>query len=146
VLIPEHYVADLNVRMSLYRRIAALENRDEIDGFAAELIDRFGPLPAEVDHLLRIVAIKQACRAANVEKVEAGPKGATLGFRGDRFDNPGALVAFINEQAGTAKLRPDHKLVFIRSWEQPAERLAGVERLTRRLAELAQSAAAPSAA
>jgi transcription-repair coupling factor (superfamily II helicase) len=146
VLIPEDYVADLNVRMSLYRRIAALENRDEIDGFAAELIDRFGPLPAEVDHLLRIVAIKQACRAANIEKVEAGPKGATLGFRGDRFESPMALVTFINEQAGTAKLRPDHKLVFIRSWENPAERLAGVERLTRRLADLAQSAAAPSAA
>ncbi|HXL70991.1 MAG TPA: transcription-repair coupling factor, partial [Rhizomicrobium sp.] len=74
VLIPEDYVADLNVRMSLYRRLSSLTTRADIDAFAAELIDRFGPLPEEVTHLFEIVAIKQLALAAGVEKIDAGPK------------------------------------------------------------------------
>jgi len=142
VLIPEDYVADLGVRLSLYRRIAALEDRREIDAFAAEMIDRFGALPEGLRHLLEIVAIKQDCRAANVERVEAGPKGATLGFRGNSFPNPAALVRFIQENAGTAKVRPDHRLVYMRNWDTVEERMLGVAQLTRRLAQLSQSAAA----
>ena len=137
VLIPEPYVADLGVRMNLYRRIARLSGRAEIDGLAAEMIDRFGALPDEVENLLRVVAIKQSCRAAGVEKVEAGPKGATVAFRKDRFANPAGLVDFITEQVNTAKLRPDHTLVYRRAWETPSERLAGVETLMTNLAAIA---------
>jgi transcription-repair coupling factor (superfamily II helicase) len=143
VLIPETYVADLSVRLGLYRRIAALVDRREIDAFAAELIDRFGPLPVEVDNLLEIIAIKRLCRDAGVEKVEAGPKGAVLAFHGNRFANPGGLVAFLQEQAGTAKLRPDQRVVIIRNWGDTRQRVSGINALLRRLAEIA---AAPPAA
>src|SRR3546814_17201710 len=88
VLIPDSYVADLNLRMQLYRRVADLESRDEIDSFAAELIDRFGPLPAEVQHLLDIVAIKRHCRVANIIKIEAGPHGAPLTFPATKLPHP----------------------------------------------------------
>jgi transcription-repair coupling factor (superfamily II helicase) len=142
VLIPESYVADLNVRLGLYRRIAALVDRREIDAFAAELVDRFGPLPAEVDNLLEIIAIKRLCRDAGVAKVEAGPKGAVLAFHDDHFANPAGLVAFLQEQAGTAKLRPDQRLVIMRNWEDTRDRLRGINALLRRLAEIA---AAPPA-
>ena len=137
VLIPETYVGDLSVRLGLYRRIATLVDRREIDAFAAELIDRFGPLPAEVDNLLEIIAIKRLCRDAGVEKVEAGPKGAVLAFRGNRFANPAGLVAFLQEQAGTAKLRPDQRVVIMRNWEDTRQRLGGINALLRRLAEIA---------
>jgi transcription-repair coupling factor (superfamily II helicase) len=143
VLIPESYVADLNVRLGLYRRIAALLDRREIDAFAAELVDRFGPLPAEVDNLLEIIAIKRLCRDAGVEKVEAGPKGAVLAFHDNHFANPAGLVAFLQEQAGTAKLRPDQRLVIMRNWEETRDRLRGINALLRGLAEIA---AAPRAA
>jgi transcription-repair coupling factor (superfamily II helicase) len=93
-----------------------------------------------VEHLLKVVRIKQLCRQANVEKVEAGPKGATLAFRGNRFADPGGLVALIAESRGAAKLRPDHKLVYIRDWETPADRLKGVAELLERLARLATPA------
>src|SRR5690348_16214401 len=145
VLIPESYVADLNVRLGLYRRIAELVDRREIDGFAAELIDRFGPLPAEVDNLLAIIAIKRLCRDAGIEKVEAGPKGAVLTFREGRVANPAALVDFIQKQNGTAKLRPDQKLVIMRNWEDTRQRLGGINALLRRLAEIA-AAPAPAPA
>ncbi|MBV9693307.1 MAG: DEAD/DEAH box helicase, partial [Alphaproteobacteria bacterium] len=140
VLIPEDYVADLNVRMSLYRRLAGIESREDIERFAAELIDRFGPLPDEVKHLLDIVAIKHLCRTAQVEKIEAGPKGATIAFRGNQFPNPGALVRLIAEHQGTMKVRPDQKVVVARDWPSPEQRLKGAAALVGQLAKLAKAA------
>jgi transcription-repair coupling factor (superfamily II helicase) len=137
VMIPERYVADLGVRLGLYRRLSALVDEAEIEGFAAELIDRFGPLPEEVENLLQVVAIKRLCRDAGVDKVEAGPKGAVVSFYKDRFARPAELVAFIERQAGTVKLRPDHKLVYRRQWDDPPARLRGVRRLLDDLAKVA---------
>src|SRR5271168_2825716 len=80
VLIPEEYVTDLPVRLGLYRRLSEIEDERDIDSFGAELADRFGPLPEEVNYLLQVVAIKALCRRANVDKIDVGPKGAVLSF------------------------------------------------------------------
>ncbi len=141
VLIPESYIADLDVRLGLYRRLAALTDRGEIEGFAAELIDRFGTLPNEVENLLEIVAIKQFCKQAGIAKLDTGPKGAVLSFHHDRFARPEALVAFIQKQAGQVTLRPDHRLVFRRDWSQPGARLQGARRLVIQLAKMAATGA-----
>ena len=114
VLIPENYVTDLPVRLGLYRRIGGLATDGENDAMAAELADRFGPLPAEVENLLQVVAIKRLCRQAGVEKLDAGPKGLVLSFRGQNFANPGGLITWIQGQKGAVKLRPDAKLALIR--------------------------------
>jgi transcription-repair coupling factor (superfamily II helicase) len=140
VLIPEDYVTDLSVRLGLYRRIAGLADRRESEAFAAELIDRFGPLPAEVENLLQIIAIKRACKAAGVEKVEAGPKGAVITLRGNRFANPAGLVELIQQQSGRLRLRPDQKLVYLRNWDDEAARLKGVTGLMQALVKLARAA------
>ena len=137
VLIPEDYVADLNVRMSLYRRLSSIESRDEIDRFAAELIDRFGPLPEEVKHLFEIVFIKQLAKAAGVEKIDAGPKGGTIAFRNNAFAQPIKLVQFIGQHSGTMKVRPDQKIVVTRDWPTADDRLAGAKALLTQLAKLA---------
>jgi len=139
VLIPEHYVADLSLRMELYRRIAAQETAEEINAFAVELVDRFGPLPDEVNHLIEIMTIKHFCRTANIEKIEAGPKGAVMSFRDNNFSNPGGLVAFISKQPGATKIRGDHKLVHTRDWKHPEDRLKGVLRLAQNLAKIAKA-------
>jgi transcription-repair coupling factor (superfamily II helicase) len=138
VLIPEEYVADLSVRLGLYRRLADIEEEREIDAFGAELTDRFGKLPEEVQHLLRIVAIKTLCRRANVEKIDAGPKGVVLSFRDGLFANPDALVAFIRDQGPAARVRPDMKVVFFQDWAQPEQRLRGTTLILRRLVSLAE--------
>jgi transcription-repair coupling factor (superfamily II helicase) len=114
VLIPESYVSDLPVRLGLYRRIGGLANDAESEALAAELVDRFGKLPAEVENLLETVALKRACREAGVEKLDAGPKGMVIGFRKNEFNNPGGLIAWIGTRGGTVKVRPDHKLVVAR--------------------------------
>src|SRR6478672_10504909 len=142
VMIPEEYVADLPVRLGLYRRLSEIEDEREIDAFGAELVDRFGPLPEEVEHLLQIVAIKSLCRQANVEKIETGPKGAVVSFRDNTFANPDRLVAFIRDQGPAARVRPDMKVVFFDDWEEPEARLRGTTTILRSLVELAQPAKA----
>ncbi|MBM3515692.1 MAG: transcription-repair coupling factor, partial [Alphaproteobacteria bacterium] len=111
VLIPDSYVKDLGTRLALYRRIGDIKDRAEVDSFAVELVDRFGALPPEVENLLSVVGIKSLCRRANVEKVDAGPKGAVVALRGNTFPNPAALVNYITRNAGTIKLRPDQRIV-----------------------------------
>ena len=120
VLIPEAYVADLPVRLGLYRRIGALPGDAESEALAAELADRFGKLPPEVENLLETVALKRACRAANVEKLDAGPKGMVIAFRKNDFSNPGGLIQWIASRGGTVKLRPDQKLVVVRDMDVAA--------------------------
>ena len=137
VMIPEGYVPDLQLRLALYRRLGDLETPEEIDAFGAELIDRFGPLPEEVKHLLKIVFIKALCRKANVEKLDAGPKGVVIHFRRKEFPNPAGLVKFIGEQGSLAKIRPDHSVVFIRDWPNAEKRLAGSAVVMTQLAKLA---------
>ena len=117
VLIPEDYVRDLPVRLGLYRRIGALASDAETDAMAAELVDRFGKLPEEVENLLGVVALKRACREAGVEKLEAGPKGMVLTFRGNAFSNPAGLVRWLSSKGGMVRLRPDHKLAISRDMD-----------------------------
>jgi transcription-repair coupling factor (superfamily II helicase) len=140
VMIPEHYVPDLQVRMQLYRRLGDLADAREIDSAGAELIDRFGPLPAEVEALLKIILIKALCRTANVEKVEAGPKGAVVTLRHSEFPDPAGLVRLVSDPAMYARLKPDQKLVFSRDWPTPDARLKGTAAILSRMARLAQPA------
>jgi transcription-repair coupling factor (superfamily II helicase) len=139
VMIPESYVPDLQLRMSLYRRLADLATVEDIDGFGAEMIDRFGKLPDEVESLLKIVLIKSLCRRANVEKLDAGPKGVVISFRENKFANPGGLVRWIAEQGSLAKIRPDQKVVVIRDWEKAEQRLKGVAVIMTQFARLAEA-------
>jgi len=141
VLIPEDYVRDLPVRLGLYRRIAALANEAEIEAVAAELEDRFGKLPPEVENLLQVVAVKRLCREAGVEKVDAGPKGVVLSFRRNQFRNPGGLVSWVGAQKGLVKLRPDHKLALLREMELP-QRVRVAKDLLSGLVKLAAQAKA----
>jgi len=137
VTLPDHYVPDLNLRLQLYRRLSTLESDEDIESFAAEMIDRFGPLPEEANQLLKLVAIKALCRKAHVDKVDAGPKGVIVSFRDNSFANPAGLVRYIAEQGPEAKVRPDMKVVFIRDFDDKAERLEGTRLILRTLAQIA---------
>lgn len=137
VLIPETYVADLQLRLGLYRRLSALETRPEIDAFGAELVDRFGEPPEEVSHLLDVMEIKGFCRAAGIGKVDAGTKGCVITFHRNEFSNPQGLLQFLQSSRGLGKLQPDHKLVFKGDWDLPEKRFKGVRGLVASLAEIA---------
>lgn len=137
VLIPDDYVPDLDVRLGLYRRLSGLHSKVELEGFAAELIDRFGKLPKEVNTLLLIVRIKEMCKRAGIAKLDGGPKGATLQFHNDKFASPEGLVKFLNDQKGLAKVR-DNKVIVRRDWSKDSDKIKGAFAIARDLAEIAK--------
>ncbi len=134
VMIPDTFVPDLDVRLGLYRRLSGLQTKVELEGFAAELIDRFGPLPREVNTLMLVVRIKAMCKRAGIAKLDAGPKGATVQFHQDKFDNPAGLVDFIRAEQGLARVQ-GNKIVLTRDWKTEGDRIKGAFAIARDLAE-----------
>ncbi|MFC4671873.1 transcription-repair coupling factor [Seohaeicola nanhaiensis] len=143
VLIPEDYVPDLDVRLGLYRRLSSLTTKVELEGFAAELIDRFGKLPREVNTLLLVVRIKAMCKRAGIAKLDGGPKGATIQFHQDKFASPQGLVEFIQDQRGMAKVK-DNKIIVRRDWATEADKIKGAFAIARDLAEKAGTRGKPA--
>ncbi|WP_282118307.1 transcription-repair coupling factor [Ruegeria atlantica] len=139
VLIPEDYVPDLDVRLGLYRRLSSLSTKVELEGFAAELIDRFGTLPKEVNTLMLVVRIKAMCKRAGIAKLDGGPKGATIQFHKDKFASPEGLVEFIQNQRGLAKVK-DNKIVVRRDWKKDSDKIKGAFAIARDLAEKVMAA------
>ncbi|MFM2410911.1 MAG: transcription-repair coupling factor, partial [Pseudomonadota bacterium] len=140
ILIPEEYVPDLSVRMALYRRLNDLEEAGDIEGFAAEMADRFGSIPDPAQNLLRLIEIKQNAVVAQVAKIEVGPRGALVSFHEDRPPNVAGLLAYVEKLGPVAKLRPDSKLVINRNWPDPKAKLNGCLQLSKGLANLARRA------
>ncbi len=141
VMIPESYVPDLQLRMQLYRKLGDLNDVRDIDAAGAELIDRFGPLPEEVEALLKVILVKSLCRQANVEKVDAGPKGAVISLRNNEFPNPASLVKLVSDPGNQVRIKPDQKLVFARNWPSAEQRLKGAAAILSKLAKLAETGA-----
>jgi transcription-repair coupling factor (superfamily II helicase) len=137
VLLPEEYIADLSVRMGLYRRIGALANQAEVDSFAAELVDRFGKMPPEAEFLLNTVALKVLCRAAGVDRIDAGEKAVVLSLHDNKFAKPDKLIAWLQKNAPLVRLRPDHRVIVQRAWNDERQRLSGVTSIVSSLAKLA---------
>lgn len=146
IMIAEDYVPDLDLRMGLYRRLGEIEDRQQVEEFAAEMIDRFGPLPDETQNLLQVVETKINCRKARIAKLDAGARGAVVTFAEGGFPDIAGLLAYVERLKGTGKLRPDNKLVVSRDWSTPAARLNGALQLSRGLARVvaAGEAKAPS--
>ncbi len=137
ILIPEDYVPDLDLRMGLYRRLGELDDKQAVEEFAAELIDRFGPLPGETQNLLKIVETKLNSKKAMIAKLDVGPKGALVTFAESGFPSIDGLLGYVQRLKGAAKLRPDSRLVVTRDWSTPEARLNGALQLSTGLARVA---------
>ncbi|MDO6413222.1 transcription-repair coupling factor [Sphingomonas sp. BIUV-7] len=136
LMIPDEYVPDLDLRMGLYRRLNELDDKGGIEAFAAEMIDRFGPLPDATQNLLTVMETKLNCRKACIAKLDVGPKGALVTFFEDHFPDLEGLIAYVGKLKGTARLRPDSKLVIQRDWPNAENRLNGALQLSRGLAKI----------
>ena len=141
IMIPEDYVPDLAVRMALYRRLNDAESSEDIESLSAEMIDRFGALPAATANLIMLIEVKRQAIEANIAKIDVGAKGTLVSFHNDSFPDPVGLIAYAQRLEGTVKLRPDHKLFVTRAWGDPKARLNGLIQLTRGLSAIARKAA-----
>ena len=133
ILIPETYVPDLDLRMGLYRRLGELEDRQGVEAFAAEMIDRFGKLPSETQNLLQIVETKINCKKACIAKLDVGAKGAVVTFAEGGFPDLAGLLGYVERLKGAARLRPDSKLIVSRDWPTGEARLNGALQISRGL-------------
>ncbi len=140
IMIPEDYVPDLAVRMALYRRLNDAEDKAEIEALAAEMIDRFGDLPAATANLVRLIEIKHQAIEANIAKIDVGAQGTLVTFHNDDFPDGPGLISYVDRLQGTAKLRPDMKLVISRAWNSPESRLNGLFQLTKGLSAIVRRA------
>lgn len=136
ILIPNTYVPDLNLRLSLYRRISKLDCDENINEFTAEMTDRFGALPEEVKNLIDTIEIKRLCITLNIQSIDAGAKGILISFYKNQVPYVDKLLQFVARQYGTVKLRPDQKMVLIRSWKTPQEKLQGINKFLKELSVL----------
>jgi transcription-repair coupling factor (superfamily II helicase) len=136
IIIPENYVADLGVRLGLYKRIGNLKTVEELNDMREELIDRFGQIPEEVENLLKTVEIKQICQLANIERVDAGARGILISFHNNTFKNVDKLMSFITSQLGAIKVRSDQKLFIEKNLASYQTRLDVIKKYAAKLYEL----------
>jgi len=135
ILIPDDYVPDLDLRMGLYRRLNELDAPREIEAFAAEMIDRFGPLPDPTENLIKVIEIKLNAKKACIAKMDVGARGVLVSFHDDKPPSVEGLLAYVEKLNGVAKLRPDSKLVLQRAWPDAKARLHGALQLSKGLAK-----------
>ncbi len=136
VLIPEHYVEDVSLRLSLYRRVSSMNTEDEIESFAAELADRFGKIPEEAESLFTVLKLKQRCKQAGIAKIDTGPKGAVIQFHESAIENPESLIGFIHKHSTRMKLRADHSLFYVAEWSDEAKKLKDIRELLEQIGAL----------
>ena len=143
VMIPESYIEDLGMRLSIYRKMSNLQKRVELESYAAELTDRFGSLPTEVRILFRLMRIKQLCRIARISRLDGGKNGATIEFHNGGFINTRGLVGFVAAESGRARFRGE-KLIIQRDWTKENSRIRGAHEIALALARIARQGAVAS--
>lgn len=111
-LLPEDYIPDVNTRLSMYKQIASVSQRDELEELKVELIDRFGLLPDATKNLLAITELKLDAAALKVKKIEAHEKGGVIEFYPNADIDPAFLVKLLQSQPKIFALEGPTKLKF----------------------------------
>jgi transcription-repair coupling factor (superfamily II helicase) len=140
-LIPADYVPDVHTRLLLYKRMNHADDADELRERQEELIDRFGPLPAQVIALMQVMRVKMAARGLGVERVDAHRQGVRLSFSAQTRVDPMSLIRRAQEDPDRFRLEGETVFRVRMDLSDPAQRVQAVDDL---LAELADEAAQPT--
>ena len=97
-LLPDDYLGDVNMRLSFYKRIAAAENKSELDELKVELIDRFGLLPDATKNLLQIAELRLLVEPLKVVRIDAGTQGGFIEFSPKAQVNPDKFIQLIQKE------------------------------------------------
>ncbi len=135
--IPEEYICDIATRLSLYRRIAKLEDNAEIQAITEELRDRFGAIPQVTLNLLSIIQIKILAKSLRVQKIDAGKQGVAVKFFEDHFSDGDGLIRLLMQHPKDLRVTQDHRLVYSAgNWGKADQRVG----LTLKFLQLLQTA------
>ncbi|MBU6378067.1 MAG: transcription-repair coupling factor [Gammaproteobacteria bacterium] len=135
-LLPEGYVADVHVRLALYKRIAAADDAG-LDELTAELVDRFGELPAQTHNLLRNARLRGMAKRLGIRRLDFGAHGGYLLFETENKVDPRAVIRLIQDRSREYRLEGPLKLRVSRDLEDEAERFEFVSGLLQKLAPAA---------
>lgn len=108
--IPDTYIGDVHVRLSLYKRSAAAHDESALDELTAEIIDRFGSLPPNAQHLLRIARLKLSARALGIRRLDIGPQGGYVLFEETNSVDAAAVVRMIQRSPREYRLEGSLRL------------------------------------
>lgn len=128
-LLPETYIADVNTRLSLYKRIASSDNLQALHEIQVELIDRFGLLPDAVKNLIRVAELRSRAQQLGIRKIDGGPNGVNVEFATDTKVSPQILIQLIQQQPQEYRLEGPTRLRILRKIEDTQARLKLVESL-----------------
>ncbi len=109
-LLPEDYVADVNMRLALYKRIAAATDNAALEALQAELVDRFGELPTQATTLLRVARLTLAARDAGVRRLDVGQQSSYVLFEEKSRIDPARLIQLIQQEPRIYRLEGALKL------------------------------------
>lgn len=133
-LIPEHYLADVQLRLQFYKRIANAKNQTELDEIQVEMIDRFGLLPDQLKNLIAITELKLKADALGIIKIDANEKGGKFEFSEKPNIKPETLIRLIQTKFKRYRLDGPTRLKFILDQHEPAMRIQLVDQLLDELA------------
>ncbi len=146
-LLPDSWIPNVNLRLKLYRRIASADNRFSLNRMKTELIDRFGKLPEEVEHLFSVHHLKHWCEQLGISKLTIGPKHGKIIFGANPEISMQGLKSLIDEYDGAAKLsQADYSMHFQHSLPTKAGRITVayqiLEQLSPKSSDITEKAAA----
>ncbi|MET1255496.1 transcription-repair coupling factor [Aliikangiella maris] len=128
-LLPESYIPDVAIRLSLYKRIANAKNENQLRDIQVELIDRFGLLPDEAKALFESTALKQQLSALGISKLDANDSGFTIDFRAEPNINTAKLIELIQQQPKCYQLQHGTRLKVSHKSESIHERKQQIDSL-----------------
>lgn len=134
-LLPEAYVGDVNVRLSLYKRIAGCETEAALDELKVELIDRFGLLPEATKNLMEMTLYKHQATRLGATKIEVHSTGGSIEFSNDHVIDPGFIIGLLQSQPQIYRMEGPNKLKFSLPAETAKDRLALVKLLLEQLSQ-----------
>ena len=123
-LLPEDYIADVNTRLSLYKRLAGCTTQDDIDEFQVECIDRFGLLPDAAKNLVQVAELKIKAEALGILKVDLSAQGGTIEFKETTKVDPGFIIQLVQTKPNTFKFEGSQKLRVVKHTETAEQRIA----------------------
>ncbi len=123
-LIPDSYMPDVHLRLVLYKRIAAAIDDEALGELEAELIDRFGPLPAPIQNLLRITRLKMRATRLGLTRVDVGALGGLVDFGAEHSVEPARVLKLVQKDPKHYRLEGASRLRFTRKSQTDAERIA----------------------
>jgi transcription-repair coupling factor (superfamily II helicase) len=136
LLIPENYIQDLGLRMSFYKKIAAIKNDEDQQNLENEMTDRFGKIPAEILNLMEIAKLKSSCKKTGVEKIEAASDGILISFKDNKFAAPEALLKMVFESKNQIKIISGQKILFVCDVKNENLKIAAANQVIQKLQQL----------